>query len=187
MNLAHRLRILVHQRTDSPGLRTGEVVRHHTSGGQYDRVLAVGFFSRGLPFHWLKMRFTVWMVKLVAFIKARCARMIRRRARPEHALLPIDALPGDAVVIADSAFGGDAQLVKNLSRGFVPEFVGNAQPCGDVTNDLPVRARVSRRIENLLMVNHPAFHVGRRDRKSTRLNSSHGYISYAVLCLKKKK
>src|SRR2546429_5105743 len=28
---------------------------------------------------------------------------------------------------------------------------------------------------------------GYRDRKSTRLNSSHGYISYAVFCLKKKK
>src|SRR2546422_2174875 len=28
---------------------------------------------------------------------------------------------------------------------------------------------------------------GGRDRKSTRLNSSHGYISYAVFCLKKKK
>src|SRR3989304_6229309 len=26
-----------------------------------------------------------------------------------------------------------------------------------------------------------------RDRKSTRLNSSHGYISYAVFCLQKKK
>src|SRR2546422_6588729 len=42
----------------------------------------------------------------------------------------------------------------------------------------------------------PGDHVGstrddRRkidgDRKSTRLNSSHGYISYAVFCLKKKK
>src|SRR2546429_4021357 len=32
--------------------------------------------------------------------------------------------------------------------------------------------------------NRPA--VSRRDRKSTRLNSSHGYISYAVFCLKKK-
>src|SRR2546429_4239771 len=28
---------------------------------------------------------------------------------------------------------------------------------------------------------------GGLDRKSTRLNSSHGYISYAVFCLKKKK
>src|SRR2546422_8236662 len=29
--------------------------------------------------------------------------------------------------------------------------------------------------------------AGDQDRKSTRLNSSHGYISYAVFCLKKKK
>src|SRR2546429_4759468 len=44
---------------------------------------------------------------------------------------------------------------------------------------------------------HPALLVTRqgiaalenaeRDRKSTRLNSSHGYISYAVFCLQKKK
>src|SRR2546422_8434753 len=30
-------------------------------------------------------------------------------------------------------------------------------------------------------------HAHDSDRKSTRLNSSHGYISYAVFCLKKKK
>src|SRR5687768_17736812 len=34
---------------------------------------------------------------------------------------------------------------------------------------------------------HPAPLRERQDRKSTRLNSSHGYISYAVFCLKKKK
>src|SRR5436305_13708988 len=33
----------------------------------------------------------------------------------------------------------------------------------------------------------PAYHQLRRDRKSTRLNSSHVRISYAVFCLKKKK
>src|SRR5687768_18013750 len=33
----------------------------------------------------------------------------------------------------------------------------------------------------------PAAAVRGGDRKSTRLNSSHGYISYAVFCLKKKK
>src|SRR5687768_17920623 len=32
-----------------------------------------------------------------------------------------------------------------------------------------------------------SFHKIPEDRKSTRLNSSHGYISYAVFCLKKKK
>src|ERR1041385_4400237 len=31
------------------------------------------------------------------------------------------------------------------------------------------------------------FRCSPSDRKSTRLNSSHGYISYAVFCLKKKK
>src|SRR2546422_10257859 len=31
------------------------------------------------------------------------------------------------------------------------------------------------------------FQLCAGDRKSTRLNSSHGYISYAVFCLKKKK
>src|SRR2546429_3209044 len=39
---------------------------------------------------------------------------------------------------------------------------------------------------------HPTAIIARaakigEDRKSTRLNSSHGYISYAVFCLKKKK
>src|SRR2546422_2290668 len=33
----------------------------------------------------------------------------------------------------------------------------------------------------------PGFWRSLGDRKSTRLNSSHGYISYAVFCLKKKK
>src|SRR5438105_12449594 len=32
-----------------------------------------------------------------------------------------------------------------------------------------------------------AAHAARLDRKSTRLNSSHEWISYAVFCLKKKK
>src|SRR2546422_6055040 len=45
-------------------------------------------------------------------------------------------------------------------------------------------------VEQLLAV-RPAGRPRRdhdvRDRKSTRLNSSHGYISYAVFCLKKKK
>src|SRR5688572_31864262 len=42
----------------------------------------------------------------------------------------------------------------------------------------------------LALVHHGsviAKHVFDRDRKSTRLNSSHSQISYAVFCLKKKK
>src|SRR5438309_7194042 len=36
-------------------------------------------------------------------------------------------------------------------------------------------------------LNHASIVDGCRDRKSTRLNSSHSSISYAVFCLKKKK
>src|SRR2546429_3654581 len=38
-----------------------------------------------------------------------------------------------------------------------------------------------------LLVKFAALKWRHQDRKSTRLNSSHGYISYAVFCLKKKK
>src|SRR2546422_2398600 len=54
---------------------------------------------------------------------------------------------------------------------------GDAQPVVDLVCDgrvaQPAVARVVGRLDL-------------RDRKSTRLNSSHGYITYAVLCLKKK-
>src|SRR2546422_8451671 len=54
------------------------------------------------------------------------------------------------------------------------------------------RARVSVRRARRAGVSLPraarhAATAAGADRKSTRLNSSHGYISYAVFCLKKKK
>src|SRR2546429_2485378 len=51
--------------------------------------------------------------------------------------------------------------------------------------DLPPSRRVPRHERSEISAG--AGEVGTRDRKSTRLNSSHGYISYAVFCLKKKK
>src|SRR2546429_6164552 len=49
--------------------------------------------------------------------------------------------------------------------------------------DAEIQAHVEMRIaDNLAAGMSPE-----EDRKSTRLNSSHGYISYAVFCLKKKK
>src|SRR2546422_6846722 len=50
--------------------------------------------------------------------------------------------------------------------------------------------RVLRRLEEVfepMLVTRIGEVGGPPDRKSTRLNSSHGYISYAVFCLKKKK
>src|SRR3712207_7113981 len=46
---------------------------------------------------------------------------------------------------------------------------------------------VSRPQDHQLLARRFGRVVGRLDRKSTRLNSSHANISYAVFCLKKKK
>src|SRR2546422_1455446 len=46
--------------------------------------------------------------------------------------------------------------------------------------------RLYARREHVGQLRDHADRGGREDRKSTRLNSSHGYISYAVFCLKKK-
>src|SRR5687768_17784198 len=52
---------------------------------------------------------------------------------------------------------------------------GGNRADGCVGQNLPARAHLQARRQLT------------SDRKSTRLNSSHGYISYAVFCLKKKK
>src|SRR2546427_8551046 len=58
----------------------------------------------------------------------------------------------------------------------------------------PVRPRAGGRVSGHELRSVPAGEAARRpapqplrDRKSTRLNSSHSQISYAVFCLKKKK
>src|SRR5690606_41534550 len=64
--------------------------------------------------------------------------------------------------------------------------IGTAAALEDATGVRPVGLHRVRRAE------HPPQHLAgechaHRDRKSTRLNSSHVKISYAVFCLKKKK
>src|SRR5438128_636249 len=56
----------------------------------------------------------------------------------------------------------------------------------DLSN-LFVREDVTAAVEGVLVGLPDELAAQRRDRKSTRLNSSHGSISYAVFCLKKKK
>src|SRR5438874_8126148 len=58
-----------------------------------------------------------------------------------------------------------------------------------VAADVEARAPLEPRPELGALLVHPVLHVDplRPDRKSTRLNSSHVEISYAVFCLKKKK
>src|SRR2546429_4694363 len=61
-----------------------------------------------------------------------------------------------------------------LFRSRAGRCEGQPAGCGAASRELSLRPGPQR----------IARHAG--DRKSTRLNSSHGYISYAVFCLKKK-
>src|SRR2546429_9256806 len=68
----------------------------------------------------------------------------------------------DALPISEDRGGGLLELAREALVG--------AEARRDVLADEPVRRAAA----------------AGPDRKSTRLNSSHGYISYAVFCLKKK-
>src|SRR3712207_7299735 len=59
------------------------------------------------------------------------------------------------------------------------------QRMGELIDDLLKLSRVTRSEMHRTTVDLSA--IAREDRKSTRLNSSHANISYAVFCLKKKK
>src|SRR5687768_18037897 len=75
----------------------------------------------------------------------------------------------------------------NEAFAFSSFLVEGSFPLGPAL--IGVRAERSERGEEERLTNPfrtPSPHSD-LDRKSTRLNSSHGYISYAVFCLKKKK
>src|SRR3989442_8767268 len=60
-------------------------------------------------------------------------------------------------------------------------FRSNRARMNDVNSSLSIRSDIHH---DPFRINHP---LRDEDRKSTRLNSSHVRISYAVFCLKKKK
>src|SRR2546422_3435431 len=60
----------------------------------------------------------------------------------------------------------------------------NGQTWAATDSTIPSAIAVTSRADNSDVVLVSGSNL---DRKSTRLNSSHGYISYAVFCLKKKK
>src|SRR2546430_10803296 len=81
-------------------------------------------------------------------------------------------------------------LADALAPVLAPPFVVGAIPRGGVTVALPLVERFHAPLalvyaSKLTSPVAPEFAFG-ADRKSTRLNSSHSQISYAVFCLKKK-
>src|SRR3712207_7479596 len=91
--------------------------------------------------------------------------MIRRP--PRSTLFPYTTLFRSDVDVADPGLGGPLALGSLL---VIPRQAGDA-----VTHQAAVQGAAAELGDRLA------------DRKSTRLNSSHANISYAVFCLKKKK
>src|SRR2546422_7756129 len=99
--------------------------------------------------------------------------MIRRP--PRSTLFPYTTLfrsPGRAL-----PFRGSGARAVPVRAGWLPPAPDDQGDPGESPNHSPPAGGPHTRVDHLLR--DP-------DRKSTRLNSSHGYISYAVFCLKKK-
>src|SRR5256884_2730812 len=94
---------------------------------------------------------------------------------------------GDVPILLLTAKDGTADRVRGLDQGADDYLV---KPFAYEELLARVRALLRRRApraRRTLRYADVVMDLATRERKSTRLNSSHGYISYAVFCLKKKK
>src|SRR2546429_2837820 len=100
------------------------------------------------------------------------------RPPPSSPLFPSTTLSRSRIVpIYESA--ASARLTSRWFRRTIHGALQNLAP--EIPDGLPLS--LCRRLE--LLDRRTAFQLAHfPDRKSTRLNSSHGYISYAVFCLK---
>src|SRR3989449_1431696 len=92
-------------------------------------------------------------------------------------------LPADALEVAD----GPAELLahRRVGEGLLVRALGEPERDGGRAEALAVVG--GHQLLEAVAGTDEEIVARDRDRKSTRLNSSHGYISYAVFCLKKKK
>src|SRR2546422_10433378 len=80
------------------------------------------------------------------------------------------------------------EMVRHLGTVHLPLYIGAASVLVSTSRALLRQARRSAiGIAMTVAFAGAVLSAAAEDRKSTRLNSSHGYISYAVFCLKKKK
>src|SRR5256884_3087972 len=100
-----------------------------------------------------------------------------RFARNDGSVLGSSGVPGDAgqLFLARFPLGAGEEARGDIDQAWSEFEDARGGPWPAVTGTILADVQGIR-------------HTGKReDRKSTRLNSSHGYISYAVFCLKKKK
>src|SRR2546422_3813717 len=84
----------------------------------------------------------------------------------------------------------DAKAGKKLKQQLVKDCGITEEEAVEIVNNLPTTEAELRAFtfgwKKLILAETLEKMLKIIDRKSTRLNSSHGYISYAVFCLKKK-
>src|SRR5690554_7109293 len=98
----------------------------------------------------------------------------------EHAWRILDRLPKRAEIFSYSEDARQVELTRHFPRATLARLISE-MPADERTDLFKMMDKEQR--DNLL----PGLAQAERDRKSTRLNSSHVRISYAVFCLKKKK
>src|SRR2546422_3936075 len=98
--------------------------------------------------------------------------IVRRLMRNGHTSVVYDKDSRAVAALAAEGATGANSLEDFVAKLEKPRTAWVMLPAGKITEAT---------IEELAKLMQPG------DRKSTRLNSSHGYISYAVFCLKKKK
>src|SRR5256885_6318993 len=97
---------------------------------------------------------------------------------------------GGAVILADEPTGALDKASGEQVMRILQELHADGHTIILVTHDMAVAAHASRVIEisdGAIIADRRSAPHESKDRKSTRLNSSHLVISYAVFCLKKKK
>src|SRR2546422_6413685 len=108
----------------------------------------------------------LWVHEVAVEVSVRVARLSRTLSGPGAATRT------DQLVRA--ALSVSSNIAEACGRGTVPEFRQFLQYARGSAQETLTQLRVAAALDPV------------QDRKSTRLNSSHGYISYAVFCLKKK-
>src|SRR5437867_3037722 len=108
----------------------------------------------------------------------RCGRLPRVHCRQDRSALSFFFFPATAPTAPSTLSLHDALPICPAARSAAMPACGSARP---------VAARTSSSLPTTISACGTAADIVVGDRKSTRLNSSHRTISYAVFCLKKKK
>src|SRR5256884_2359301 len=88
--------------------------------------------------------------------------------------------PSELLILAARPSQGKTALALNLMENIA---IRGGHPVAMFSLEMSKESLLQRLVASVAQIDAHKF---RTDRKSTRLNSSHGYISYAVFCLKKK-